>query len=452
MTPDLFQLDVSGAMEAPSSGGDGTGTAGGLVSAQLDALVGLGRRVHDDLLLARARGHVGFGDLYMLGREAMRAREAAETLAPRFDNVAILAHGAEADVAASLLGALAHPFHNLLPRAGRAGRPRVFLVDSTDPDCLGAFLDAFAVEQSLLVCMSKRGSDLAALVQFGVCHDLLKKRLGPGFQDHLVVVTDARGGTLREEALREGLLAFEVPANVPARFSVLTPVGLLPGAMAGVDVRGVLAGAHAAAERTAAEDLRVNQAYLLASVLHLLAAERGRTFQLFVPCAASLVPLAVQLSRLFAESLDRPPRADAAGVRITPSCLLLPRDEALLARLVSSGRPDVVVVFLELAKSSRDRPLPKDAPGLLGLGGRPMGEIVHEQTAVARRFLSEQRVPSVTLRLPSTSPNVLGAVHMASMLSAAFAAGLGGSPDAAATDADRLRRLTDDHFGRKGMS
>src|SRR5204863_3880108 len=213
-----------------------------------------------------------------------------------FDNVAILAQGAEADVAASVLGALAHPFHNLLPRAGRAGRPRVFLVDSIDPDCLGAFLDAFAVEQSLAVCMAKRGSELGALVQFGVVRDLLKKRLGPGFQDHLVVVTDAKGGTLREEALREGLLSFEVPTNVPARFAALTPIGLLPAAMAGIDVRGVLAGAHAAAERTAGEDLRTNPAYALAATLHLLASERGRTVQVFVACSDALAAMAPHLS------------------------------------------------------------------------------------------------------------------------------------------------------------
>jgi glucose-6-phosphate isomerase len=437
MTPDLVAVDVSGSLEAAA--GQGCGVA----PAQLDALVALGRRVHDDLLLARARGQVGFGDLYMLGREAMRAREAAETLASRFDNVAILAQGAEADVVSSILGALAHPFHNLLPRAGRAGRPRVLVVDSIDPDCLGAFLDAFAVEQTLLVATSKRGSDLGALVQFGVVRDLLKKRLGPGYQDHLVVVTDAKGGVLREEAIRDGVLSFEIPANVPARYSALTPVGLLPAAMAGIDVRGILAGAHAAAERTAGEDLRTNPAYLVAATLHLLAAERGRSVQVFAACCEALGPMAAHLSRLYAEAMDRRP-ADAeptAGARITPVPLVLPRDEAILGRLCAGGRGDVAVVLLDLLKSARDRVVPKDAPGLPAVAGRSMAEVVSAEVDGVRRFLASERVPTIAVRLPALTPHGVGALHMTTMLSAAFAAGLRGVDLAAPGGADQLRRV-----------
>jgi glucose-6-phosphate isomerase len=445
MTPDLVAVDVSGALESAA------GPGSGISSAQLEALVAVGRRVHDDLLLARARGQVGFGDLYMLGREAMRAREAAESLAPRFDNVAVLAHGAEADVAASILGALAHPFHNLLPRAGRAGRPRVLVVDSIDPDCLGAFLDAFAVEQTLLVAMSKRGSDLGSLVQLGVARDLLKKRLGPGFQDHLVVVTDAKGGLLREEAMRDGLLSFEIPANVPARFSALTPVGLLPAAMAGIDVRGVLAGAHAAAERTAGEDLRTNPAYLVAAELHLLAAERGRTVHVFAACSELLAPMAVHVSRLFAESMDRRAAAGepTAGARVVPVALSLPRDEALLGRLTADGRGDVAVVLLDVMKSARDRAVPKDGAGLANAGGRSLSELVLSEGDAVRRFLAAERVPSLTIRLPALTPNGLGALHMTTMLSAAFAAGLRGIDAAAPSGADALRRIVDEEARRE---
>jgi glucose-6-phosphate isomerase len=442
MTPEIVGVDVGGAMEAAAGAGKG------LAPSQLDGLVGLGRRVHDDLLLARARGQVGFGDLYMLGREAIRAREAAESLAPRFDTVAFLAQGAEADVAASILGALAHPFHNLLPRAGRAGRPRVVLVDAIDPDGLGAFLDAFAVEQTLLCVMAKRGSDIGPLVQLGVVRDLLKKRLGPGFQDHLVVVTDAKGGTLREEALREGLLSFEIPANVPARFSALTPVGLLPAAMAGIDVRGVLAGAHAAAERTAGEDLRTNPAYLVAASLHLLAAERGRHVHAFVACSSPLAPMAAQLARLYGESMDRR-AADGqptGGARIAPLSLSLPRDEALLGRLCASGRGDMAVVLLDVARSSRDRPLPKDGAGLAALAGRTMSDVVAGEGDAVRRYLAASGVPCITIRLPALTPNGIGALHMTSMLSAAFAAGLRGIDASAPSGADDVRRAVEERL------
>jgi glucose-6-phosphate isomerase len=419
MTGDLFRVDVSAATD------ESVGAGNGVAAADLDALVSRGRQVHDDLLLARARGQVGFADLYMLGREAMRSREAAESLAGRFENVAVLAQGAEADVVDALLGALAHPFHNLLPRAGRAGRPRVFLVDSMGPDWLGAFLESFAVEQTLLVSVSRSGNDPGPLVQFGIVRDMLKKRLGPGYQDHLVAVTDPRGGALREEALRDGLQAFDVPSNVPPRFSALTPVGLFPAALAGADVRGVLGGAHAAAERTAGEDLRTNPAYLFATVLRVLAAERGRRHVLFVACQEALAPTAVQLARLFEECTGR---RGENGAPDGPSCsaVNLTRESAGLAQRCVSGAADTAVVLLEIEKAARDRVFPEGAPGLDHLAGRQLSDVADGLTSAARQVLRDAGVPVLSLSVPTLAATTVGALHMAAMLAAAFGAGLAG--------------------------
>lgn len=434
MTPDLFSVDVSQAFDL----------VGGPALRDLDGLVSRGRQVHDDLLLARARGQVGFADLYMLGREAMRAREAAESLASRFDNVAVLASGAEADVAAAILGALAHPFHNLLPAPGRAGRPRVFLVDSADPDRLAAFLESFAVEQTLLVTLAKSGDELAQLVQFGIARDVAKKRVGPGFQDHLVVVTDPKGGTLREEALREGLLSFEVPGNVPARYSALTPIGLLPAAIAGIDVRGVLGGAHGAAERTAGEDLRTNPAYLLAATLHSLALA-GRRSHLFVAGSESLGATAVQFARLFEGATTGTSATGAvaeSGARRTCDAAVLPRSGASLVRRCVADRDGTAVVLLELQRPARDRAVPKDAPGLAWLGGRSLSEYAAADAAAFRSVLAEAGVPVVTLRVPNLGASSIGALHMAAMIAGAFAGGLaGGDPFGGSTRDARDRAV-----------
>ncbi len=417
MTTELLSVDAAPALD------DVVGAANGLRPVELDALVARGREVHDDLLLARARGQVGFADLYMLGREAMRARESAEALASRFENVAVLAQGAEADVVEALLGALAHPFHNLLPRAGRAGRPRVFVVDAIEPERLGAFLESFAVEQTLLLSVSRSGGDLGPLVQFGIVRDMLKKRIGQGFQDHLVLVTDVRGGVLREEALREGLLSFAVPSNVPARFSALTPIGLLPAALAGVDVRGVLAGAHAAAERTAGEDLRANPAYLLASTLHLLATLRGRRQVQFVACHEALAASAAQIARLFEECMGR--RGDAGDApALACTAVTLARDGARLAQRCLSGAGDTAVVLLETGATARDRVVPAGAPGLDHLAGRQLSSVAAAAVGALRDVLREAGVPVVAVRIPGVTPNAVGALHMAAMLGGAFGAGL----------------------------
>lgn len=444
---DLVQVDVTGALEGVGGAAFLPGPTDrpslGLSASDLDALVSRGREIHDEILLARARGQVGFADLYMLGREAARARETSESLASRFDNVAVLAAGAEGDVVRSVLQALAHPFHNLLPSPGRAGRPRVFVVDSVDPEWLGAFLDAFAIEQTLVITVAKSGDELGPLVQFAVARDVAKKRIGPAFKDHLVVVTDGKGGTLREEALREGLLSFEVPGNVPARYGALTPIGLLPAAVAGVDVRGVLGGAHAAAERTAGEDLRTNPAYLLASVMHLHAI-RGRRRHLFVAGSESLEATAVQAARLFEESVGAALREPAA--RRGCDAQVLPRDGAALGRRCSTLRDELVVVHFEVGRHGRDRPIPKDAPGLQWLGGRSLSDFAAADATAFRSVLAGHGVPCVTVRLPVVAPNTVGALHMTLLLSAAFGAGLAGGEPFASRGRDERERAIEERF------
>lgn len=441
MTTELFSIDVAAAREAVAG-------AAGVADGELDGLVARGRQVHDDLLLARARGQIGFADLYMLGREAMRARDAAESLASRFEYVVAFSDGAEADVMASLLDALAHPYHNLLPSSGRAGRPQVLTVDTTDPDRLAAFVESFAVEQALALCISKDGAALGALVQFAIVRDMLRMRVGPGYQDHLVVVTDPTSGPLREEALRDGLMSFEIPRNVPARYSVLTPVALLPGAMAGADVRGVLSGAHAAAEQTAGEDLRTNPAYLLAATLHTLASNHGCRQVVFAAGCPTLSGTARQAARLLQESVGC--GRQGAG---TFSCseVVLPRDLEALASRCLEGPRDVAVVMLDSDKRSRDRLLPKNAAGLGGLAGKSLKAISAARTEALKSLLGSQGVPVIDVRLPTVAANTFGALHMAFMLAASFGARLI-APDAPAairpTAEARLKESVSERLGR----
>lgn len=411
---DLFSIDVSRAREAAVG-------ARGVQDAELDELVPSGRQIHDDLLLARARGQVGFADLYMLGREAMRAREAAESLASRFEDVVVFTSGAEADVLRSLLDALVHPYHNLLPASGRAGRPRVILVDSTDPDRMIAFLESFALEQSLAICIAKDGNDVGALLAFSIVRDMLRARVGPGFQDHLIAVTDPSGGALREESLRDGFLAYEVPRNVGPRFALLTPVALLPGALAGVDVRGVLSGAHAAAELTAGEDLRSNPAYLLASVLHVLRTRRGCRRVVFAAGTPALAGTARQIARAFQETVGRVRES-------TPvfDWVELPRDVSWLAERCREGAEPACVVLLDAQKRTRDRVLPKASAGHLALAGRHASAVSAAQTSALVERLNQAGTPLVRVTLPGVTANAFGALHMASLLSASFGAGLAG--------------------------
>lgn len=91
-----------------------------------------------------------------------------------------------------------------------------------------------------------------------------------------MVTTDPERGALRAFALREGYRLFSVPPDVGGRFSVLSPVGLLPAAVSGIDIGALLDGARAAHDACLAPGLAYNPALLLAALQHISCVERGR--------------------------------------------------------------------------------------------------------------------------------------------------------------------------------
>jgi hypothetical protein len=130
---------------------------------------------------------------------------------------------------------------------------------------------------------------------------------------------------------------------------------------------------------------------------------------------------------MFEESVGAATAEPAARRRCASACL--PRDAAVLAERVAAGAGDLAVVLLESGKPARDQALPGDVPGLEWMGGRSLAEAAAAGRTAFRRTLREAGVPCSVVRIPSLSPQPVGALHMTSMLSAAFAAGLsGGEP------------------------
>jgi glucose-6-phosphate isomerase len=160
--------------------------------------------------------------------------------AGRFDAVVVLGLGGSALGTIACQAALNGPFHNLAP----GGRPRLFVLDNVDPDLIGECLQAFDPARTLFNVISKSGGTAETMSQFLYFRQQVIEAVGrERHAEHLVITTDAEKGVLREIVRREGYASFVVPDGVGGRFSVLSPVGLLPLALVGVDVPGLLAGA-----------------------------------------------------------------------------------------------------------------------------------------------------------------------------------------------------------------
>ncbi len=117
------------------------------------------------------------------------------------------------------------------------------MLDNVDPDETAALLDRLDMERTLVNVISKSGTTGESMAGYLVVRQRLEAIVGArAVKEHLVFTTDPAGGTLRQIGQALGVPMFDLPAGVGGRFSVLSPVGLLPAALTGMDVPGLLAG------------------------------------------------------------------------------------------------------------------------------------------------------------------------------------------------------------------
>src|SRR5215213_9603423 len=249
MPGDSIVLDYNN-MLAPRLGG-----GSGVDPASLDAMAGRFREAHADTARRRQSGELGF---LALPDETATVRE-IETFAngagQAFSNLVVLGIGGSALGTTALRTALLDPSWNELSDEERDFFPRVYVLDNVDPATFGPFLARLDLRKTLFNVVSKSGGTAETMSQYLVVRDRLQQELGDGFRRHLLFTTDPEKGVLRKIARDDDIAALPIPPKVGGRFSVLSAVGLLPAAMAGIDVRALLAGAADMARRCDTDEL-----------------------------------------------------------------------------------------------------------------------------------------------------------------------------------------------------
>ncbi|MFZ5472040.1 MAG: glucose-6-phosphate isomerase [Myxococcota bacterium] len=394
----------------------------GLSRADFDALAPVARAAHQSLTARRAAGKVAFMDLPFDAAAAKAAKDLAAELG-RYENLVVLGIGGSSLGAKALFTALCHPFHNLLTAAKRRGA-RLFFPDNSDPATFSALLETLDLSQTAVAAVTKSGGTAETWAQLLVVQD----RLGGRAKQQIVAVTDPMKGALRQVANAQGWRTLSVPPPVGGRFSVLTAVGLLPAAAAGIDVDELLAGAGEMARRCEKAGLFENPAYLFAATLHLFDRKQGRPIHVFMPYADALRETADWFVQLWAESLGKTlPTKEHVGP--TPVRAVGATDQHSLLQLLMDGPEDKVVVFVTLDRPRQDLPIPKafpEVPEVAYLGGRSFHQLLAaEQKATAAALAANGR-PSITVRLPALTPHALGELMMLLEVATAFAGPLYG--------------------------
>ena len=390
---------------------------------------------HQAVLDQYAKGSLGFLDLphdRALHRktldfvEGQRHRQGIDSLL----DVVVLGIGGSALGPIALRTALCAPQWNLLDDSGRGGNPRLHVLDNVDPANISALLARLDLRHSLFVVTSKSGGTAETMAQYLIIREKLVAALGDeAAKARLVFVTDPENGALRAIARAQNVAALDIPANVGGRFSVLTPVGLLPAALVGIDTTALLDGAADMRSRCASGVIGNNIAGTYAALQFLADARHGRNIHVLMPYSDALRDMADWFVQLWAESLGKHRTAGDAGVGPTPLGALGATDQHSKVQLFMEGPGDKTVTFIAVDEGFTDVEIPmlhQDIPELAYLGGHRLSELLDIERRATAGALARRGRPNMTLILERVDAWHVGGLLMFLEIATAYAGRLYG--------------------------
>lgn len=382
------------------------------------------KRAFDTL---RATGTVGFVDLPADKSLLDQVTTFAATARGKYDDVVILGIGGSALGPIALRTALRPSGWNMLDEKARGGYPRLQVLDNVDPETIAALLGRLQLARTLFIVTSKSGGTAETMAQFLVVHDRISSAK-LDVSKHMVFVTDPKQGALRPLAERLKVPALDIPPNVGGRFSVLTPVGTLPAALIGIDVKSLLAGAGEMARRCDGAELAANPAGVYAILQWLSDTQLNKSIAVFMPYSDPLRDFAAWFVQLWAESLGKK-RPDGTSVGSTPLAALGATDQHAQVQLFMEGPADKTVTFVAVKERSTDVKIPAAFPDVKELGylaGHSLGELIDIEQRATAGALARRGRPNMTIHLDRVDAAHVGQLMMLLEIATAYAGQLYG--------------------------
>lgn len=422
--------------------------AHGLEASAVDAFLPRVAEVLASIAARRDAGELPFHDLPYDLDGAAECRRLADELAAEFDTMIVLGIGGSALGTKAVLDAV--------PPSRRPRRMAVHVADNVDPTSFGALLDSVDLRRTVFNVISKSGGTSETLAQLLVVRERLATAVGEAnWPRHVVVTTDPDKGPLRALARQLSLRSLPVPPGVGGRFSVLTAVGLLPLAAAGMDIDLLLAGARHADTLCALEDPRANPAAMHAALLFLAMREKSCNVHVLMPYSDGLLRFSEWYGQLWAESLGKARALDGRLVEVgqTPVRALGATDQHSQVQLYVEGPRDKVVTFLRVEAHDGDLAIPGrdgDDEPLAFLRGHTMGALLNMEQQATELALAEAGRPTSLITLPRCDEGTLGQLFHFFEVQTLVAGGLLGVDPLDQPGVEAGKRLTFAMAGRRG--
>ncbi|MBQ6078969.1 MAG: glucose-6-phosphate isomerase [Muribaculaceae bacterium] len=278
--------------------------------------------------------------------------------------------------------------------------PKVlFAGNNIGEDYLYDLMDLVRGHKFGIIVISKSGTTTEPAIAFRLFKEMLEKQEGKGFaQRNIVAVTDAKRGALRNLATQEGYATYVIPDNVGGRFSVLTPVGLLPIAVAGFDIRALVAGA---VEMEQNGDEQVLNYAIARNALY----QNGKKIEILVNFAPRLHFLAEWWKQLYGESEGKTHKG------IFPASVDFTTDLHSMGQWIQDGERTIFETVLSVGDQQHEVVIPTDEADLDGLNyiaGKNV-DYVNKMAELGTRLAHiDGGVPNLLITIPAVTERYLG--------------------------------------------
>ena len=337
--------------------------------------------------------------------EFKRIKEAAKRIQEDSEVLVVIGIGGSYLGARAVIESLTNTFYNMLPEGKRKTPQILFVGNNLSPNYINDLIELLGTKDFSVNVISKSGTTTEPAIAFRIFREMLENRYGiDEARSRIYVTTDKERGALKTLANTEGYESFVIPDNVGGRYSVLTAVGLLPIAVAGINIDKLMDGARTAQIKYEDSNLKYNACYQYAIIRNILY-KLYKNIEILVNYEPKMHYFTEWWKQLFGESEGK----DQLG--IFPAGVDFTTDLHSMGQYIQDGRRNLFETVIRIEKSDSDIEIKEeedDLDGLNYLSGKGLDYVNKKAMEGTIDAHVSGDVPNIVIELPNLTEETIG--------------------------------------------
>lgn len=324
-----------------------------------------------------------------------RIEQKAKLLRSVSDTTVVIGIGGSYLGAKAVIEALSHSFTPLLKKKHHE---MLFAGHNISEDYISDLLEILDERDYSIIVISKSGITTEPAIAFRILKDHLEKKIGKlKAAERIIAITDGKKGALRSQAEKNGYETFVIPDNIGGRYSVLSPVGLLPIAVSGIDIKELVKGALAMEEASVKNKNGASNPVLIYAAARNLVLRTGRSIEILVGFTPKLHYFSEWWKQLFGESEGK------EGKGIFPASVDFTTDLHSLGQYIQDGQRILFETIISVKEPGKKLVIPlenDDSDQLNFLAGKRLSEVNHSAETGTILAHNDGNVPVIKIDIP----------------------------------------------------